>query len=104
MSLQYHQGDERPPWSPTITVDGTSEDYSTGYTFTVEVKKGADVEFTKTTGITGAVGSVVVDWATTNELSTLDPGGYTAFLRVRRTSDSKDITVMTSLSIRSGVS
>lgn len=104
--IGYFAGDERPAWQPTITIDGSTEDYSTGFSFKVEVlTKTGTVQFTKTTGITGnSDGSVTVDWATSSELSTLDPGVYVARLRIRRDSDSKDVTLEADLSIRAGVS
>lgn len=100
MALSYFQRDERPAWQATITVNGVSDDYSSGYTFTVTVadKTGAAV-LTKTTGITGATGGVVnVAWAP-DELD-LDPGLYSVQLTVKRSGDLYEETVSDQLQIR----
>lgn len=81
---------------------GALIDFSSGYTFTVTVTDNAGTsQFTaKTTGITGAVGSlaedtpnVTVAWATSSELSSITTAGiYKFFCTARRTADSKDRT------------
>lgn len=98
--LSYFQGDERPSWVATITVNGASDDYTTGHTFTVKVAtaRSATAALTKTTGITGGTGgTVTVAWAA-NELN-LTPGLYVAQLTVNRTADSAELTVEETLEI-----
>lgn len=98
--LSYFQGDERPAWVATITVNGASDDYSTGHTFTVKVAtaRSATPVLSKTSGITGGTGgAVTVAWAS-NELN-LTPGLYVAQLTVTRTADSAELTVEETLEI-----
>lgn len=97
--LKYHRGDERPAWVETVTVNGTADNMSTGYTFTVQLQQGDDTAIlTKTTNITGATAGVVtVAWAA-GELD-LTPGTYKALLTARRTSDSLDWTIRRDLII-----
>lgn len=100
--LSYYRNDERPDWQATVTVNGTADDMSTGYTFTVRVATSptATAVLTKTTNITGATGGVVtVAWAA-GELD-IAPGTYIATLTARRTSDSRDWTISEQLTIRS---
>lgn len=100
MTISYYAGDERPAWVPTVTVNGVTDDLSTGHTFQVKVidRTGA-VVLTKTTNITGATGGVVtVAWAP-NELA-LPEGGYTAQLKASRTADSAEWTVTEPLHIK----
>lgn len=91
--ISYYAADERPAWQPTITVNGTADDYSTGFTYEVKlVDSLGTVTLTKTTGITGASGGVItVAWAP-NELS-IAAGMYTAQLKVSRTADSYEFTL-----------
>lgn len=80
---------------------GTLIDFSTGYTFTVTMTNsdGTSQFSAKTSGITGAAGSiatdtpnVVVAWATSSEISSITtPGVYKFFCTARR-ADNKDRT------------
>ena len=66
-------------------------DYSTGWTFTVQLVDGAGAAtVTKTTGIVGAATSpnVLIQWAA-GELN-VTPGVYRLVVTARRVSDSKD--------------
>lgn len=102
MSLTYFEGDERPDWQATVTVNGATDDMSTGYTFSVRVATdlSASAALTKTTNITGAASGVVtVAWAA-GELA-LTPGQYVATLTATRTSDSRNWTISEPLTIKS---
>lgn len=59
MTLRYYRTAERPDLRLWIRDDnGNLIDFSTGYTFTFKLgEPGVTAIFTKTTGITGAVGS-----------------------------------------------
>lgn len=65
----YNRGDELPgltlPWqTETAQNTYTDLDLSSGYTFSLTLTNSADeVVVTKTSGITGADGSVVIAWA-----------------------------------------
>lgn len=81
------------------TDDGDWRDFSSGWSF--EVKVGTEdggVEFTKSSGIFGAVGSattpsLTISWATSGELSDItDPGIYYCQIRCVRDADSKILT------------
>ena len=109
MALEYTIGDELGDsgiyWKDG---DGALIDFSTGYTFSLKVYDGATTAlFTKTTGITGAAGSlttptpnVVVAWAITAELTTITtPGTYPLRLTATRTADSKTRTFRGSITI-----
>lgn len=93
LAVTYRSGAELPDlaieWRDR---DGNLIDFSSGWTFTVKVGTDLATAFTKTTGITGAATSpnVLVQWATSGELSTLAAGQYRIELTARRTSDSKD--------------
>lgn len=78
--------------------DNTYRDFSSGWSFEVKVGDANGVTFTKTAGITGAAGgptvpSIVVAWATTDELTTIaTPGNYYVQIRATRTGDAKKLT------------
>lgn len=94
MALVYFEGDERPAWAATVTVNGVADDMSTGYTFRVLIYLDANTTpvLTKTTNITGAAaGLVTVAWAP-GDLA-IDPAQYVAQLTATRTSDSAEWTV-----------
>lgn len=83
----YRRGAERPglvlPWQ-TETAQGvwSNLDLSSGYTFTLTLTSASGtVALTKTTGITGANGSVSVSWAAA-ELD-ITEGVYSLHLRAR---------------------
>lgn len=99
MALTYHRGDELPQWVATVTVNGSTPDLSSGYTFTVTVKQGSDAAvLTKTTNITGATAGVVtVAWAD-GDLD-IAAGTYRVLLAATRTSDSAEWTVEDQLRI-----
>ena len=99
MTLRYHRGDERPAWQATVLVNGSTDDMTSGYTFSVRVQQGdATPVLTKTTNITGAAGGVVtVAWAE-NDLD-IAPGRYKVLLTATRTSDSLEWTVQDTIEI-----
>lgn len=100
MSLSYFAGDERPDWQATVTVNGTTDNMSSGYTFEVKVATALDATavLTKTTGITGAANGVVtVSWAD-GDLA-ITPGTYVVTLTASRTSDSREWTISETLRI-----
>lgn len=101
MSLSYYAGDERPYWEATISVNGTADNMTTGYTFSVKIAANATATpvLSKTTGITGgAAGLVTVAWAV-GDLN-LTPGVYVVQLTATRTSDSAEWTVQDSIVIK----
>ena len=98
MPLQYHRSDELPAWVATISVNGSTYDYSTGWTFTVTLSDGSTTALTKTTNITGAASGVVtVAWAE-NDLD-IAPGRYKVLLTATRTADSLEWTISDTLEI-----
>lgn len=101
MTISYFAGDERPYWEATVTIDGATEDLTSGYTFEVNIAATTTSVpvVTKTSGITGATAGVVtVAWAT-GELA-IDPGTYVVQLTATRVSDSKDWTVQDKIKIK----
>lgn len=69
---------------------GDPIDMSSGYTFSTKVGTvGTDAVFTKTNGHTGTTTGVVIQWATSGELNTLDGGMYTIQITATRTSDTR---------------
>jgi len=93
-ALVYHRGDERPAWVATVTVNGTADNMTSGYTFQVLLYTDptATPVLTKTSNITGAAaGAVTVAWNATD--LDIPPGLYTAQLKATRTSDSAEWTV-----------
>lgn len=102
MTLGYFQGDERPYWEATVTVDGVGEDMTSGYTFEVNIAATptSTPVLTKTGGIVGGPdGVVTVGWAV-DDLD-LEAGTYFIQLTATRTSDSKDWTVQDKIKIKS---
>ncbi len=102
MALSYFRNDERPDWVATVTVNGATDDMSSGYSFSVKIATdlSSAAVLTKTTNITGAAAGVVtVAWAA-GELD-IAPGQYVATLTARRTSDSRDWTISEPLTIKS---
>lgn len=93
-SFTFTTGAELPgltlPWQEeTAPRVWTDLDLSTGYTFTLLlVRPSGTIALTKTTGIFGAVGSVIVGWAT-DELD-IPAGSYVLKLRARETGTGKD--------------
>lgn len=110
MGLEYYTGDELGD-AGLYWRDGTGNliDFTSGYTFSLKVydHDGTTVLFTKTTGITGATGSltvptpnVVIAWSTTLELTTITTAGdYQLRLTATRTADGKTRTFPTTLRI-----
>lgn len=101
MSLEYHAGDERPYWQPTVEIDGATEDLSSGYTFEVNIAATATATpvVTKTSQITGAAdGLVIVAWAP-GELA-IEPGRYVIQLTATRTADTRDWTIEDKIKIK----
>lgn len=101
MSISYFRGDERPPWEAAVTLNGNSDDLSSGFTFTVRVAPadGSGTVLEKTSGAVGyADGVVQVNWFP-DELD-LPDGLYTVQLICRRTSDGAEWTVGEDLIIR----
>lgn len=91
-TFTYRRGAERPnltlPWQEqTAAATWTDLDLSSGFTFTATLTNTAGtVVVTKTTGITGANGSVTIAWAA-DELD-IAPTTYT--LHVRATTGGVD--------------
>lgn len=84
MKFTYRRGAELPaltlPWQEQATATTwTDLDLSSGYTFSLTLTQDSTTALTKTTGITGQNGSVLVAW----EADDLDiaPGTYTLHLR-----------------------
>ena len=97
--IRMIHGDELPSWEPSITIDGTTEDYSVGHSFQVTLTRNSEIALTKTAGITGlANGTVRVSWAA-DELDDVAPATYRLRLRIRRDIDDRDLTVETTLTI-----
>lgn len=92
--IKRRQGSELPdltlPWQEQTGIrTWTDLDLTSGYTFTLTLTDhNGKVQLTKTTGITGYDGSVVVAWAV-GELD-LAVGPYTLRLRANETGTSKD--------------
>jgi len=112
MPLEYSLNDELGDagffWRDSP--NGPLVDLSTGYTYALKIYDGTGATwFTKTTGITGAAGSltatpntpnVTIAWATTGELSTITtPGTYPLRLVATRTADSKTRTFRSQITI-----
>lgn len=99
--LTYFRADERPSWEATVTVNGTAENMTSGFTFVCKlatVQAPTTAVLTKTSGITGgASGLVSVTWSGTD--LDLTPGDYIAQLKASRTSDSAEWTVAESVRI-----
>ena len=111
MALEYTIGDELGDGSLYwLDGDGALINFTTGYTFSLKVYDSTDTAFfTKTTGMTGAAGSLttptpnlVVAWATSAELSTITTAGlYPLRIVATRTADSKTRTFRGSIRILS---
>lgn len=99
MALQpMHKNDEDPAWIATVTVNGTALDYSTGYTFTVYLRKDGTNVLTKTTGITGAAAGVITTTWAVGDFN-IAVGTYAVLLVIQRTSDSREHTVQDSVAV-----
>lgn len=103
MTIEYFAGDERPYWEATVTIDGDTEDMTSGYTYEVNIAATATATatpvVTKTSGITGAAAGVVtVGWAV-GELA-IAPATYVVQLTATRTSDNKDWTIQDKIKIK----
>lgn len=99
-AYEVYDGESLPDLGLYVRVDGTLlTGLATGHTFELKVVDDATTMFTKTTGFTGATGTgvppsgtpnLVVQWATSAELSTLVAGtNYLAQLKITRSSDSR---------------
>lgn len=99
MALNNFQGDELGVWQGTITINGTTPDLSTGWTFTVTMSKAGETTLTKTTGITGATGGrFTVNWAQ-GELNRT-AGAWRVQITLRRTADGFEHTEQDTLNIK----
>jgi hypothetical protein len=89
----YIKGSSLPDWPITWKNDGTLRDFSSGWTWQLElIDSAGTVAFTKTTGFTGAATApnLTVQWATSGELVSVTAGTtYTAKFTATRTSDSR---------------
>jgi hypothetical protein len=88
----YTQGSDLPDYPiQWLDSEGDLVDFSSGWTFECKVgTPGSAAEFT-TTDVDGAATSpnVMVHFATTGELNSLDPGTYTVQVKATRTADSR---------------
>lgn len=101
MPLTYYANDELPQWQATISHNGTTPNFSTGWSFRVVITKrdATTPLLTKTTNITGAAAGVItVAWAT-GDLN-LPPGTYLVQLKATRTSDSLESTIEDQLIVK----
>lgn len=99
MTLMYYRGDELPAFVGEVTENGKETDFSSGYTFEVKIADSTGtVVLTKTAGISGSLGEITVEWAT-SELD-LAPGSYTVQLRFVRQADGYDETHQTPMKIK----
>lgn len=101
MTIEYFAGDERPYWEATVSIDGETEDLSSGYTFEVNIATSATATpvITKTSGITGGpAGVVTVAWAV-GELA-IATGTYVVQLTATRTLDTRDWTIQDKIKIK----
>jgi len=98
--IEYHRADERPPWEPTVRVNGVYDDMTTGFDFEVVVRDGLrDPVLTKTTSIVGGTdGLVTVTWEP-DELD-IRPGAYRVLLTATRDSDDHQWTLEETLIIK----
>lgn len=86
----YTNDSSLPDTPVVITDDGDAVDLSTGYTFSLKCGvPGQAALFTKSSGITGTTTGVTIQWATSGELLSLDPGVYEFQLTSTRGSDSR---------------
>lgn len=101
MSLSYYARDERPFWEATVSVNGLTDDMTSGYTFEVNIatESGGTPVVTKTTGVTGGTGGLVTVAWQEGDLD-LDPGTYYAQLTATRISDLTDWTVEERIKIK----
>jgi hypothetical protein len=99
MSLNYFAGDELPAFEATITLNGATVDFSSGWTFTVKLTSPGETTVTKTTGITGAsTGTITVAWAT-GELN-IKPARWRLQLTATRTADQRQFTIQDEVVIK----
>ncbi len=100
-ALEYTIGDELGDAGLYWTTNKALIDFSSGYTFSTKVYDATGTAFfTKTTGHTGAAGSLttptpnlVIAWATSSELSLITtPGDYQFRCTATRTADGKTRT------------
>lgn len=105
MPKEYTVGADLPDLVIT-TLDGSGDpiDFSTGYTFEIKVgRRGETAQFTKTTNVTGGVGSVTISWATSGELNTLTPGLWLVQGKATRGADSKHRFFFAEIDVRSAI-
>lgn len=100
-TFEYVVGADAPSLGLFVRENGQLIDLSSGYTYSLKVvdQAGGTVQFTKTSGITGATGSglppggtpnLVIQWATTGELNSLTGGKrYLAQVTITAGADSR---------------
>lgn len=104
----YYKGAELPDLHLTWEDEnGDVINFAAGWTFVVKVARegSTTASFTKSTGVTGAASApnVIVEWATSAELSTLAAGRYVVQVVASRNSDSKDRYFQGPLEVRSSI-
>lgn len=98
MSLNYFVGDELPAFEASITLNGQTVDFTSGWAFTVKLTQGATT-VTKTSGITGSSsGTITVAWAT-GELN-IAQGRWRLQLTATRTADQRQFTIQDEVVIK----
>lgn len=89
--VEYFRGDELPAYQRPVTINGEAPDLSTGWTFTLTLRRNGLTTLTKTSGITGDdEGTLTATWAT-GELNIVE-GLYDLQVTARRTLDSREWT------------
>lgn len=97
--ITYEVGDSLPAFVATIPLNGASNvDFGTGWTFDVTLYRNGQGDITKSSGISGAVGAVTVEWSP-DELDIL-PGTWWLLLKCTRVSDSRVFTGRERLYVR----
>lgn len=103
-TVTYVEGDTLPDCTADDWLDsaGAIVDFATGYTFVLTCYRNGVLQFTKSTGITGAATSpnLTINWAAAAEIGSLDPGTY--LVRITATSSSETRSAKVTLIIEDG--
>lgn len=112
MAATYYQGSDLPDLGVRWTDDdGDPVDFSSGWIFSAKLatKGTLDTLATKTSGFTGGTGAngadnLVVGWAISGDLNSLEPGRYTLEITATRTSDSKQRKMQVVIRVKAALS
>lgn len=100
MTLVYDRDDSLPAVVMTIALNGAEDiNFASGWTFTLTLSRTGEDDVEKTTGMTGGIGQVTVEWDPDGELD-IAGGTWRLYLVCTRSADGRKFTARERVYIR----